>query len=295
MRFPFRVQAVPLGYDGVSFQVDGVELARYNSGLSVHRPYIFPLIGPSGRMLTRMGHPHDPIGHRHHYSVWIAHHRVNGLDFWSDLEENRQQHIHFLELNDGPESASLLCEILWSSGSRTLLNERRQYSVRYPSAFPPPGRASMHIYWYLDITTSLSPVEGKVTLNTTPFGLLGVRVAKSVCVRDGGGSILNSHGQKNETGTFARPAKWCDYSGFVAEDIREGIAVFDSPQNFGFPPKWHTRDDGWFCPSHFRDSPLTIENTVTFRYRLFIHSGGVGPPAIEEHYNQWTQETADTP
>ena len=54
MAFDVRVQAVPLGYEGVSFQVDGAELTRYNTGRGVWRPYLFPLIGPSGRMLTRV-------------------------------------------------------------------------------------------------------------------------------------------------------------------------------------------------------------------------------------------------
>ena len=29
-----------------------------------------------------MGHPHDPVGHSHHNSVWIAHESVNGESFW---------------------------------------------------------------------------------------------------------------------------------------------------------------------------------------------------------------------
>ena len=37
---------------------------------------------PSGATLTRIGHP-GAENHDHHRSVWFAHHKVNGLDFWS--------------------------------------------------------------------------------------------------------------------------------------------------------------------------------------------------------------------
>jgi hypothetical protein len=54
------VQALPQPYEQVSFQRDGVELARLHFGPGLNRPFVFPLLGPSGRSVTRMGHPHDP-------------------------------------------------------------------------------------------------------------------------------------------------------------------------------------------------------------------------------------------
>lgn len=295
MAFAFRVQAVPLGYDGVSFQVDGLELTCYNNtGRGVWRPYLFPLVGLSGRMLTRMGHPHDPVGHRHHYSVWLAHHNVNGLDFWSDNEDNKQDHIACIELGDGLQTARLVCEIVWTSGvERPLLNERREMAVTYPEAFPVPGSASLqNAYWVLDITSQLKPATEPVTLDVTPFGLLGVRVAKSIGVRDGGGRIQNSNGQVNEREAFAQPARWCDYSGWVSEGIWEGIAVFDAPQNFGHPAEWHVRDDGWMCPSQFRRRALSLRigESATFRHRLFVHGIDFDSSAIEEQYCLWVEE-----
>ena len=34
-------------------------------------------------MLTRMGHPGAP-DHDHHQSIWFAHHKVMGIDFWGN-------------------------------------------------------------------------------------------------------------------------------------------------------------------------------------------------------------------
>src|SRR5262245_38863865 len=78
------MQAIPLPDHQISFQRDGVELSRYHFDPASKRPFIFPVNGPSGRSLTRMGHPHEPESHSHHNSVWISHKDVNGTDFWGD-------------------------------------------------------------------------------------------------------------------------------------------------------------------------------------------------------------------
>src|SRR5436305_647127 len=83
------MQAIPLPHKEVSFQRDGVEIARYVFGHDLNRPFVFPVIGPSGRSLTRMGHPHDPETHSHHNSVWISHRDINGFNFWEDRGKAR--------------------------------------------------------------------------------------------------------------------------------------------------------------------------------------------------------------
>ena len=75
------MQAIPLPYDQVSLQHQGVEMMRFHFANTLRRPFVFPIQGPSGRSLTRMGHPHDPVGHSHHNSFWVSHYRVNGFDF----------------------------------------------------------------------------------------------------------------------------------------------------------------------------------------------------------------------
>src|SRR5688572_31231466 len=71
-----RAQAVPQPSAQVSFQREGFEIARYHFGPDLRRPFVFPVIGPSGRSLTRMGHPRDPASHSHHNPVWVSHNDV---------------------------------------------------------------------------------------------------------------------------------------------------------------------------------------------------------------------------
>jgi hypothetical protein len=49
------MQAVPQPYKQVSFQRGGGEIARFHFGAALKRPFVFPLVGPSGRSLTRLG------------------------------------------------------------------------------------------------------------------------------------------------------------------------------------------------------------------------------------------------
>src|SRR6188508_3202732 len=79
-----RMQALPLPHHEISFQRDGIELTRFHFDPADKRPFLYPMNGPAGRSLTRMGHPHDPVTHSHHNSLWLAHRDVNGVNFWED-------------------------------------------------------------------------------------------------------------------------------------------------------------------------------------------------------------------
>ncbi len=58
------------------------------------RPYIYPLLSPSGLQVTR-NYPMktvagEPTDHAHHRSMWIGFGNVNGMDFWADTRQERE-------------------------------------------------------------------------------------------------------------------------------------------------------------------------------------------------------------
>jgi hypothetical protein len=271
--FP-RVQAVPYP-DGVSFQRDGTELLAYQFGLTKQRPYLFPVRGPSGKLVTRLGHPHDPVGHRHHYSVWCAHLKVNGHDFWADMSGcGRQVHQCVLRLEDGVDRASIVAQIHWVTGANELLlDERRRIAVRVLDGGPE---------YLLDSDSELTAAT-QVELGKTNFAWLAVRVTKTMGVHDGGGTITNSEGAVDEKAIFWQRASWCDYSGRVAADEINGITLFPHPTNRNNPPQWHVRDDGWMAPCPFFEQGLTLApgQELALRHRLLVHAGRVQRPRAE--------------
>src|SRR5437868_1999873 len=109
-----QLEVVPQPYEQISFQREGVEIARYHFGAGLRRPFVFPVVGPAGLSLTRMGHPHDPESHSHHNSVWISHNSVNGVSFWDDrgkgkIVHQRRSEEHTSELQS---RFDLVCRLL---------------------------------------------------------------------------------------------------------------------------------------------------------------------------------------
>src|SRR5687767_3818943 len=108
-----QMQALPLPDHQVSLQREGEEIARYYFGPELRRPFVYPIIGPSGRSLTRMGHPHDPESHSHHNSCWVAHHSVNGTSFWDDRAPGRIVHQRIERFLDSDGMAGVLARNAW--------------------------------------------------------------------------------------------------------------------------------------------------------------------------------------
>lgn len=271
------MQAVPQPYDQVSFQRDGEEVARFHFGDGLDRPFVFPVIGPSGRSLTRMGHPHDPETHSHHNSVWISHDSVDGASFWTDAPAaGKIAHVRTLALEDGDDSAAVTVELAWrtAQGKEALREVRTTRVVRLPER-----------EWLLVIDMELRAAR-EVTLGQTAFGPIGVRMAKTIGVNDGGGTIRNSAGGVNEAGVFRKPAAWVDYSGPIAPGKIEGTALFDHPANPGHPACFHVRDDGWMGASLTLNAPLTIAPAapLRLRYGLYVHSGAPDAAAIQARW-----------
>jgi len=275
-----RMQVVPMPYNQASFQRDGVELIRYHFGTSLHRPFLFPVIGPLGRPLTRMGHPHDPESHSHHNSVWISHHDVNGTNFWSDGGKGKICHKRIVKFADADNGASLIAENEWVGGAgKVLLLETRRITTL------PLANAE----WLLTVDMEFKSKDRTVTLGKTPFGMIGVRMAKTIGVNDGGGTIRNSEGAVNEKEVFWKRAKWVDYCGAIANKKVEGITLFDHPDNPNFPSHFHVRNDGWMAASLTFDGPRDIEpdKPLRLRYGLYVHSGMKGAKAIHTMWEQF--------
>ena len=272
-----RVQAIPLPDDQVSFECDKKELTRLHFAPNQQRPFLYPINGPSGFTLTRMGHPHDPITHSHHNSVWISHAAINGLSFWADSSGAHIVHQRVEKLSDGDASASVETSALWrTKDGGDLLKELRKITVQ------PQDNGE----WLLVIDLQLTPVKEAVQIGDTAFGMLGVRMAKTIGVKDGGGTIRNSEGGVDEAGCFRNKARWVDYSGPVTNEIMEGITLLDHPGNPGHPVPFHVRDDGWMGAALTFGNPINLESgqSLKLRYGLYIHAGA---PATEALERQW--------
>ena len=278
-----RMQAVPLPHHEISFQRDGAELTRFHFSPEDKRPFLFPLNGPSGRSLTRMGHPHDPVTHSHHNSLWLAHHDVNGVSFWEDRGPAQIRCLRIEDFEDNDEFASATAVNSWGTTNKVFLLERRHITVQMLASNE----------WLLILDSRFDANKEPVTFGKTPFGLAAVRMAKSIGVNDGGGMIRNSEGGVNETNVLWKRARWVDYSGAITSNIVEGITFFDHPSNPNHPTYFHVRNDGWMGASLTFDAPRTIETNkpLRLRYGFYVHSGLPDSDKLEKRWREFSKRS----
>lgn len=271
--FP-RCQVVPLPDQQVSIQIDGVERTRWHGSPQSTRPFFYPFIGPGGSSLTRMGHP-GASNHDHHKSIWFAHHKVLGIDFWSDTSPARVRQKEWLVFEDGDDQAVLATRLGWFDGHdpAELLDQILIAIVR-----PGPNGET-----FLEVQTTFHPKSDQLEFQQTNFGFFAVRVAKNLSEHFGGGRLTNSEGlvgEKTADGKpniFGKQARWMDYSGPVPGDRTEGITFFDHPSNPGHPTHWHVREDGWMGASPCMHGAIetTKAAPLKLRYLLHAHAGAL--------------------
>jgi hypothetical protein len=258
-----RCQVVPLPDQQVSFQVDGVQRLGWHFGWSYPRPFFYPLIGPSGSCLTRMGHPGAP-DHDHHRSVWFAHAKVLGIDFWGDRTPARIRQRTWLCYQDGDEAAMAVL-LGWYDG-----HDPREVLVQEVVAGVRPGPDGET---FVELQATFRPTAEALEFGKTNFGFLAVRVARNLSAHFGGGTITSSAGDRGEPAVFGKRARWVDYSGPVPNGEVEGITYFDHPSNPDHPVHWHVREDGWMGASVCMERPITTtrREPLVLRYLLHAH------------------------
>ncbi|MFN4260000.1 MAG: PmoA family protein [Gemmataceae bacterium] len=276
---PFQVpgvQVVPQPDDQVSLQVEGVEKLRWHASSRYPRPFFFPLIGPSGRSLTRMGHPAAP-NHDHHRSLWWGHRDVGGVNFWE--ERGGAQHIRqeaWVHYQDGADEAGMVVNLGWFDAHKSKLLHQQLIAVYRPLA---NGES------WLEVQTTFTPTVEQLPLGQTNFGFLGLRVAASLSAHYGGGRLRGSEGQVGEPDNFAQSARWMDYSGPISGTDWEGITWFDHPTNPRHPTPWHVRDDGWMSPAFCLREGYVFQGKqpLTLRYGWHGHRGEVDAKIAVSH------------
>ena len=269
-KFP-HCEILPLPDQQASFRVGGQEKTRWHFNSDYPRPFFYPLNGPSGSSLTRMGHP-GASNHDHHRSVWFAHNKVLGMDFWADGKEPRIRQHGWLVYVDGDDESVMASEIGWYDG-----HDPQPLMKQVLVAALQPDESGQY---QLELQATFIPTAATLELQQTNFGMLAVRVAKNISAYFGGGTLTNSEGQVGEPAIFGKPARWMDYSGPVPVDkgnATEGITFLDHPGNPGQPTHWHVREDGWMGASLCFNAPIMLqkEKPLTIRYLLDVHSGPI--------------------
>lgn len=256
------------------------------------KPYLYPLLGPNGKSITRdfpmkvkvEGEDQD---HPHHRSLWFTHGEVGGVDFWAEgAKQGKIRKTRVEKVESGPVFGRIVTSNDWVKADGVkVLEDRREL------CFYPLERGEVLI----DVTVTLKATTGDVDFGDTKEGSFGIRLAESMKEKRGG-VVVSSRGARGTGEAWGRPAEWIDYAGKVEGDI-VGVAILDHPTSFRHPTHWHVRDYGLFAanPFGYHDfypgdaskkgaHRLVKGETMTFRYRVYLHHGGAEEGKVREVY-----------
>ena len=263
------------------------------------KPYCYPVIGPTGKPVTRSYPMREVEGektdHPHQRSFWFTFGDVNGIDFWSEsAKAGKIVHRAFERLDSGPVYGWIRARNDWIAPDGTKVCEDTRDLRIYRTT---DGRL-------MDFEVTIHATDGPVKFGDTKEGMMGFRVATSMDVDGGQGHVENSRGDRDGD-TWGKQAEWCDYCGPV-NGKTVGIAVMDHPSSFRHPTYWHVRTYGLcaanpfglnaFTKGKIKDGSYTIPagGEITFRYRILIHEGAPGDAGVAEAYAGYASPPAVT-
>ncbi len=276
--------------------------------------YFYPLIGPGGVNMTRSWPMRSDVDgeekdHQHHRSLWFSHGAVNGVDFWAETTKaGKIQHDKFVEVKSGKDEGVLKSTCKWvAPDGKVVCTDERTLRIY--------NRAKNERLFDFEITIK-APADRDVLFGDTKEGTMAVRVNEQMRVTRGKntagtGHIVLAGGVRDDeppaksgaTKTWGQRGAWCDYWGKI-DGKTVGIAIFDHPSNPVHPTYWHVRDYGLFAANPFgihdfeKKEPgagnlnIPAGQSVTFKYRFYIHEGDEKQAKVAERYKEYTSAIA---
>lgn len=266
--------AVMIGSETFTFLHTGPEWAK---------PFLSPVHGPGGAIVTRpLSDPKDK-DHPHHKGIWFSIDEVNEVKFWAESGKILNVKVEAIEGNP----AQIKLKNHWlGKDELPILIESTTISI-FPSRL-------------LIYDATFVPTGEKVTFDDTKEGLFGIRVATTM--REVvGGVVTNAEGKKGTKECWGQRSKWVDYSGPVDGKIY-GVAIMDHPSNFR-PSRYHVRDYGLFSVSPFGEGayqnnkdfaqPFVLDpgKSARLRYGLQVHTGDAVEGNVAAAYEKFVEAT----
>lgn len=288
--------------------IDGKPFTSYIYPDDVFKPVLYPLRTAEGSFITR-GWPMDPrpgerVDHPHHVGMWLNYGDVNGLDFWNnstDIAPEKKdrygtiKHRSVNKIEADNNKAVLEVTMDWQKpDGQNILKEDTRFVFS--------GNGSMRT---IERITTLTALQEDVSFKDNKEGVIGIRLARELehpsnkpeVFTDASGKAtevakLNNEGVsgkyrssegKEGDDVWGTRGKWVNLNG-VIDSRPVSLVILDHPKNIGYPTYWHARGYGLFAANplgqkefskgqEVLDFKLPAGKSVTFRYKVLIHSG----------------------
>ncbi len=241
------------------------------------RPYLHPIVAPDGNgVITQF----SPGHHRHQTGLFWGFTRVNGRDYFHHPEESHWRRVSASILNaeaadrGDPVQWQTVYDLLDEDGNG-VLRESQIWTMRDAG-----DRYELDLQWSGEAMVD-------VTIGEYDYGGLFLRMPFTPGIP---GRVVNSARQVGSRGEGQR-AVWLDVGMQVAgRDDMVHVAIFDHPQNDGFPQSWRVDSQMGVGPASARLGDRKIEkgHTETIQHRIVVYSGELNDVELTNRWSDYS-------
>ena len=237
------------------------------------RPYLHPIMAPDGKgVLTQ----HSPQHHPHQTGLYWGFTRVNGRDFFHHPQASHWRRVSATVMEAAGDVArwQTVYDLLDENGA-SILRETQNWSMRAPE-----GKIVLDLEWTGEAKTDL-------TIGQYNYGGLFLRMPWRRGIQ---GEVVNAARQRNQQADGKR-ALWVDV-GMEIEGRRDPahIALFDHPQNPGFPQPWRVDGQMGVGPVRARMGSWEIREgeMEIVRHRLVAFAGDLNNLEMRDLWKEYS-------
>lgn len=287
--------------------VEGKLFTSYMYPADLEKPFLYPVVAPSGTVITR-GFPIQPrkgerVDHPHHIGLWFNHGAVNGLDFWNNSsaipagKKDAYGHIVVKEVLKAKSGKAATIEVVseWRDNKENVIIVE---TAKYIFSADKNSRTVDHI-------STLTAAAENVTIADNKEGMFAIRVDRafempsneSLIFTDANGNptqvkavdntgvngmYTSSSGKKGDA-VWGTRNDWVVLTG-TRDNVISSFGIFDNPKNPGYPAYAHARGYGLFSVNNLGANSydpkaekvvynLKKGESLTLRHRFFLQSG----------------------
>ena len=244
------------------------------------RPYLHPIVPPDGRgVLTE----DKPAHHPHQTGLYWGFTRLNGRDYFHNRGAQYWRRVSAtVLLASGEEVRWQTVYDLLDEAGQPVLTETQRWAMREKN-----GALLLDLVWRGEARTD-------VTIAKYDYGGLFLRMPWREGIK---GEVINAARQRNGRAEGQR-AMWVDGAMQVeGRDDFAHVAIFDHPDNTGYPQRWRVDDQLGFGPARSRAADWTIarNQTEVIRHRVLVYTGGpLNDIELTERWRDYTNNASTT-
>lgn len=256
------------------FKADGDSPILVQHAKADFRPYIHPIVAPDGNgILTE----YSPGHHKHQTGLYWGFTQINGRDYFHNPQGGYWKKVASNALEDeGNVVKWQTVYQLINEYGEPIMEEKQNWSLQL-----------IDEQYVLDLEWQGEALED-VLIGKYDYGGLFLRMPWNAGVE---GEIVNAAGDKNEHAE-GRAAMWADV-GMEIEGRKDWahVAIFDHPENRGFPNKWRVDGQLGLGPAYTRDGDWKLDKgqTETIKHRFIVYTGELNEGEMNEAWTKFAE------